>query len=117
MKVKIERIPYASLRVEEFPSVYGQTLQICRRHNPDGLHLGKSWQEPTSFAYEEPDYTPLVNELNQLNGYYIQQLKARIPAVKTGRKPPTNRPSRRWKADAGTSRCRNRFDGDAGIFG
>ncbi|MDR1154968.1 MAG: DUF6261 family protein [Bacteroidales bacterium] len=57
MKVKIERIHYASLRVDEFPSVYGQTLQICRRYNPDGLYLGKSWQELTSF---EPDFQALT---------------------------------------------------------
>jgi hypothetical protein len=40
----------------------------------------------SAYLYEELDYTPLVNELRQLNLYYIQQLKARAVRRKNGKK-------------------------------
>ncbi|MDR1864773.1 MAG: DUF6261 family protein [Bacteroidales bacterium] len=49
MKVKIERIPYARLRNDEFPVVYGQTIGICGRYDMNGLHLGKSYGELLTF--------------------------------------------------------------------
>jgi hypothetical protein len=49
MNVKIERIHYASLRNDEFPVVYGQTVNICEKYDMNSLHLGKSFGELISF--------------------------------------------------------------------
>jgi len=49
MKVKIERIHYASLRNDEFPVVYEQTVSICEKHRVESLHLEKTFSELVSF--------------------------------------------------------------------
>jgi hypothetical protein len=49
MKVKIERVHYASLRNDEFPTVYGQTINVCEKYDMPSLHLEKSYSELTSF--------------------------------------------------------------------
>lgn len=49
MKVKIDRVPYPSLRNDEFPVVYGQTVSICEKHDMQSLHLEKSFGELISF--------------------------------------------------------------------
>jgi hypothetical protein len=40
----------------------------------------------SAYIYEDLDYRPLVNELNTLNRYYSQQLKARVSRRKAGKK-------------------------------
>ncbi|MDR3327363.1 MAG: DUF6261 family protein, partial [Prevotellaceae bacterium] len=49
MKVKIERVRYASLRNDEFPVVYEQTVSICEKHRVESLHLEKTFSELVSF--------------------------------------------------------------------
>jgi hypothetical protein len=49
MKVKIERVHYASLRNDEFPVVYEQTVSICEKHSVESLHLEKTFGELISF--------------------------------------------------------------------
>jgi hypothetical protein len=52
-----------------------------------------------AFAHEEIDYTPLINELKQLNAYYTQQLNARAARRKNAKttdkepriEPPTDK--------------------------
>jgi hypothetical protein len=50
MKILIDRLHHANLRNNEFPTVYHQTLNICRKHDPEALHLEKSFAELESFA-------------------------------------------------------------------
>jgi hypothetical protein len=38
-----------------------------------------------AFAYEDLDYTPLINELQQLSAYYNQQIKTRATRRKNGK--------------------------------
>jgi hypothetical protein len=49
MKVKIERIRYTSLRLDEFILVAIYTIDICGKHNNTVLHLDKSFGELLSF--------------------------------------------------------------------
>jgi hypothetical protein len=49
MKVKIERIRYKSLRLDEFILVVIYTIDICGKHNNVILHLDKSFDELSSF--------------------------------------------------------------------
>jgi hypothetical protein len=49
MKVNIERVHYASLRNDEFPIVYGQTISICGKYDMKSLHLEKSYDELVSY--------------------------------------------------------------------
>jgi hypothetical protein len=42
--------------------------------------------EYSAYIYEDIDYMPFVNELNKLNQYYSQQLKARATRRKNGNK-------------------------------
>jgi hypothetical protein len=49
MKVKIERVPYPSFRNDEFPTVYGQTIHICEKHDMRRLYLEKTYDELISF--------------------------------------------------------------------
>jgi hypothetical protein len=49
MKVKIERIRYSSLRMDEFVLVAIYTVDICGKYNNEALHLGKSYGELLTF--------------------------------------------------------------------
>jgi hypothetical protein len=49
MKVKIERIRYTSLRMDEFVPVAIYTVDICGKYNNEALHLGKSYGELSAF--------------------------------------------------------------------
>jgi hypothetical protein len=46
----------------------------------------------SAYIYEELDYLPLINELNKLNQYYSQQLKARATRRKNGSKIEEEQP-------------------------
>lgn len=46
----------------------------------------------SAYLYEDLDYTPLANELNLLNRYYNQQLKARTARRKNGKKTDAEPP-------------------------
>jgi hypothetical protein len=46
----------------------------------------------SAYIYENIDYMPLINELNKLNQYYSQQLKARTTRSKNGSKTEEEQP-------------------------
>ena len=50
MKLKIDRVHHAILRNNEFPTVFHHTLKIAGKHNPEALHLEKSFAELESFV-------------------------------------------------------------------
>jgi hypothetical protein len=68
MKEKIDRVPYSSLRNDEFPVVYNQTVNICERHDMRSLHLEKSYGELLSFR----------PQLDSLTVYLRKNLKLAI---------------------------------------
>ena len=49
MKVKIERIRYSRLRINEFTLVTIYTIDICGKQDNNGMHLGKSYGELSAF--------------------------------------------------------------------
>jgi hypothetical protein len=49
MKVKIGRIRYSRLRLDEFILVAIYIIDICGKHNNETLHLGKSYDELRAF--------------------------------------------------------------------
>ena len=49
MKVKIERISYNHLRINEFTLVAIYIIDICGKHDNDGMYLGKSYGELSAF--------------------------------------------------------------------
>ena len=49
MKVKIERIRYNHLRINEFTLVAIYIIDICGKHDNDGMYLGKSYGELSAF--------------------------------------------------------------------
>jgi hypothetical protein len=66
MKIKIERIPYAQLRNDEYPLVVVQIIDICRKYDMSGYHLDKSFAELSSYRVPLDGLTVSVRKNEKL---------------------------------------------------